>query len=154
MENEEKERIKSSFLKVKEDIESLKTQLNELKSLIKELQNLQNFSNKPQEQYNVPSVPQEIISTRNEGVYADIHSFIHSLNTYSTDKQTNTQTQPKNQTNIETNQIWALSNLKQIDSFFLTLTKQEFFTFMVIYQLEEDIKRGVSYLELSRHMSL
>lgn len=149
MELDEKERIKNSFQKVKEDIETLKTQLNDLKRLIEENQKL-SPPNIPKKEENTelpqtPQVPQEITSTGNEGVYANIHSFIHahmhSFNKHSTNIQ-------------QINKQWLLSNIKEVDSLFLTLTKGEFLCFLTIYQLEEDIQRGVSYAELSRHMSL
>ena len=168
----DEDKIKKSFSKVKEDIETLKTQLNELKSLIGAmpkrddfLEILKNKDNK------VPQVPNELSSIGNQGVYADIHSFIHSFDRHSTDihstqteevKQDNYQNPTLNQqiplTNLQkiqkTDISWSLSNIKEIDFLFSTLTKQEFVTFITIFQLEEDIKRGISYLELSRHMSL
>ncbi|MBS3171057.1 hypothetical protein J4449_00425 [Candidatus Woesearchaeota archaeon] len=158
MEPDEKEKIKQSFLKVKEDIEILKTQLNEVKSLIKTLEkNLISEKQLDQKPLTTKEVPQEISSTGNQGVYTNIHSFIHahmhSFNKHSTDiQQTNTQIN----THLNKNKTidWSKSNLTDIDSYFLILTKGEFLCFLTIYQLEEDLKRGVSYLELSRHLSL
>ena len=174
----DEDKIKKSFSKVKEDIESLKTQLNEVKSLIEALSKKDIFSKKSEEKdVKVPSTPEEVSSTGNQGVYAGIHSFIHSFDRHSTGihstdtRQAETDRQQTNQNllqnpinqqigltnfqnNQQTNVSWSSSNLKQIDSLFLTLTKQEFITFITIFQLEEDIKRGISYLELSRHMSL
>ncbi len=157
----DEDKLKKSFFKVKEDIESLKVQINELKSLIEGISKKDDFSEISQkEDTKVPNVPEETFSTGNEGVYADIHSFIHSFNRHSTDiQQTNihpvfSPNQQNQQINSKNKVSWTLSNIKQIDSLFLTLTKQEFFTFMVVYQLEEDIKRGPSYLELSRNISL
>ena len=158
MDLDEKERIKSSFTKVKEDIEALKMQLNELKSLIESLIKNQNNSRKAEEKQEiVPQTREEISSTGNQGVYAGIHSF----NRQSTDTgQTfNIQTSPQNRirpANFDENPslTWSLSNIKEIDNLFLTLTKQEFIVFLSIYQVEDDQKRGVSYLELSQKMSL
>jgi len=154
MELDEKERIRQSFFKVKEDMDSLKAQINEVKRLI------DNFLKEQKSRKNsdlVENPPQETSSTGNQGVYADIHSFIHShmhsFNRHSTDIQ-----QADMQTNShfskQTPKEWQLSNLNEIDSLFLTLTKGEFLSFLTIYQLEEDLNRGVSYLELSRHLSL
>ncbi len=165
MDIDEKEKIKQSFLKVKEDIETLKSQLNEVKSLIKELTKKENSEQKLDSKPSTnEEVPQEISSTGNQGVYADIHSFIHShmhsFNRHSTDiQQTSKQTDTQINSHLakQSQQIskeWSLSNLKDIDSLFLTLTKGEFLCFLTIYQLEEDLNRGVSYLELSRHLSL
>ena len=69
MEPDEKEKIKQSFLKVKEDIEILKTQLNEVKSLIKTLEkNLISEKQLDQKPLTTKEVPQEISSTGNQGV--------------------------------------------------------------------------------------
>lgn len=172
MDLDEKEKIKQSFLKVKEDIESLKTQLNELKRFIEEVLKKQNFRKDSDLVENLSKeVPQEISSTGNQGVYTNKHSFIHShmhsFNKHSTDIQTHKQTdmQTTTQTDAQINshlakqtlqfpKEWSSSNLKDIDSLFLTLTKGEFLCFLTIFQLEEDLNRGVSYLELSRHLSL
>ncbi len=168
MDLDEKEKIKQSFLKVKEDIDSLKTKLNEVLSLIKEIQK-NRISELKQEEKTSPTegLPQEMSSTGNQGVYTNIHSFIHShmhsFNKHSTDmqtpKQTNIQTDAQISPHLAKNtqqfpKEWSLSNLKDIDSIFLTLTKGEFLCFLTIFQLEEDLNRGVSYLELSRHLSL
>lgn len=158
MDIDEKERIKNSFVKVKEDIEALKTQLNELKSLINELSQKQKSPlNKEEKSEKVPATPNEGSSIGNEGVY----SFIHSFNRHSTDtKQTpNIQINPisnSHKARIPEKILvqWSLSNLKEIDSLFQTLTKQEFISFLFIYQMEEDLNRGVSYSELSQKMSL
>ena len=154
MELDEKERIRQSFFKVKEDMDSLKAQINEVKRLI------DNFLKEQKSRKNsdlVENPPQETSSTGNQGVYADIHSFIHShmhsFNRHSTDiQQADMQTNPH--LLKKTPKEWQLSNLNEIDSLFLTLTKGEFLSFLTIYQLEEDLKRGASYLELSRHLSL
>ena len=162
MELDEKEKIRQSFLKVKEDIETLKTQLNEVKSLIKALEKIplsENQLNK--EPSKNQESPQEISSIGNKGVYTNIHSFIHahmhSFNKHSTDIQ-QTSTQANTQINPHINKAqtkeWSQANLTDIDSHFLTLTKGEFFCFMTIFQLEEDLNRGPSYLELSRYLSL
>ncbi|MEK6936499.1 MAG: hypothetical protein AABW58_00335 [Nanoarchaeota archaeon] len=165
MDLDEKEKIKQSFLKVKEDMESLKTQLNEVKSLITELIKNQNseqkLDSKPETTQEVPS---EMSSTGNQGVYTNIHSFIHShmhsFNKHSANiQQTNMQTNPQINSHLakQTQQFpkeWSQANLTDIDSMFLTLTKGEFLCFLTIFQLEEDLNRGVSYLELSRQLSL
>ena len=167
MEDGEKERIKNSFLKVREDIDGLKVEINELKGIIKEFtRNIDSREKPPPSKSNVPSAPQETVSIGNEGVYSNIHSFIHSFNRHSTDtKHLNTSFQEQKPTFLkELNDLgqnslkqptkWSLSNLNQIDNLFLTLTKQEFSCFMVIFQLEEEVNRGISYSELSQSMSL
>ncbi len=172
MEDDEKDRIKNSFIKVRQDIDSLKSQINELKSQIELLVKKIGSSQENNIVYKLsPQGPKETSSTGNDGVYSDIHSFIHSdihsFNRHSTDIQQANATKSKStQQNIYENHIfaqnehekpeisWSLSNIKQIDSLFLSLTKQEFLCFLTIYQLEEDLKRGISYLELSQHMSL
>ena len=163
----DEEKIKKSFSKVKEETDFLKTQINELKSLINEV--LKKHENQKKREETVLKnlqVPKEEVSTGNQGVYADIHSFIHSFNRHSTDNySTNMQTnkQEKDQSKpyllkfskeiIKTTPLlWSLSNIKEIDNLFSTLTKQEFLTFMLVFQGEEDLQRGISYLELSQRM--
>jgi len=155
------EKIRNSFLKVKQDIDSLKTQLNEVKALFEELQKrLKSPGQTLTFSKTSSNPPKETSSIGNEGVYADMHAdmqtCMHSFNRHSTDihayKQTNsTLTFSKIK---EPSKKWASLDLPQIDSLFLSLTKGEFLVFLTIYQIEEDIKRGVSYLELSRHFSL
>ncbi|MBI2672352.1 hypothetical protein HYX16_05445 [Candidatus Woesearchaeota archaeon] len=157
----ENEKIKNSFLKVKQDIDSLKTQISEVKALIEDFQKkLKSPDQTLTFSKNSLNTPQETSSTGNQGVYADMHAdmqtCIHSFNRHSTDMQTYKQT---NSTLTfskikEPSKNWASFDLPQIDSLFLSLTKGEFLVFLTIYQTEEDIKRGVSYLELSRHFSL
>ena len=162
MDNEEKERIKNSFTKVKEDIESLKTQLNEFKSLFEDvIKNAKLAHQKDQFSEKSPQAPKEESSIGNEGVYADIHSFIHSFDRHSTDTKQTFDTQQNQTSNShkplisEKNTLsWSLSNLKEIDSLFQTLTKQEFIVFLSIYQMEEDLNKGISYFELSQKMHL
>ena len=65
-----------------------------------------------------------------------IHTYIHTLNTY---------THPKHNFKIHSDQINKMME---------TLTKQELFAFLTIYQLEEDLNRPISYSELSKKMGL
>jgi len=65
-----------------------------------------------------------------------IHSFIHSLNTYS---------HPKHSLKLVN---------EDVDNMLKSLTKQELLAFLIIYQVEEDTKRPVSYIEVSKNMNL
>jgi len=123
--------VKNSFLKVKEDIISLQNELNENKGLIlnlkQEITELKENKNKMEVKSDLKQENQvlEKSSNGNEGVY----SFIHSLSKHS------------------------FTHIKDIDSTFLRLRKQEFLIFLTIYQLEDDIGY-VTYNELSKKVKL
>jgi beta-galactosidase beta subunit len=135
-----KEKVKLSFKRAKEDISILKKELNENKELIliqtqkidfltkkiKELSSklLENQENKAKKNKS---------SIGNEGVY----SFIHSFNNYSTIKHSD-----------ELHKF-----RKNLEEDFMSLSKQEFLTFLTIYQLEEDIG-VVSYYSIAKHLKL
>jgi DNA-binding MarR family transcriptional regulator len=124
-----KENVRNSFNKAKEDInrldnevKTIKIDLNEIKSSISGLKEeiskiipfLENLSQKK------PEKIQES-STGNEGVF---------------NKQTNKQTVKQ----LNTQQLNTLNNLQNdVKEQFKLLTKQEFLTFLTIYQLEEEI---------------
>ncbi|MFH1210045.1 MAG: hypothetical protein V1663_04620 [archaeon] len=138
------ERIKNSFLIVKEEINSLKNELERTKNklfnqkeiilaLNKKINELLNENEELKKELN----KNNISSTGNEGV---MHSFIHSFNSYS-DKQIN------KQINIQTFK-------ESFDNMFKSLPRQEFLTFLTIYQLEDDLKRPINYLDISSHLKL
>ncbi|MBU2634157.1 MAG: hypothetical protein KJ674_02845 [Nanoarchaeota archaeon] len=135
------QRLRNSFLNVKKEINSLKEEIEHLKyNLIEEKK--QNIDLKNQLKENLdksteikaisPSLDKSSIG--NKGV---MHSFIHSFTSYA-DKQT---------LNIQ--------NFKEsFEIMFKTLPKQEFLTFLTIYQLEDDLKRPITYLDVSSHLKL
>jgi len=139
--------VKLSFSKVKDHITTVEDELKknkedimgykeELTILRKEIESLKNKPNvlvetqKPQE----PQIQGfKEVSSGNQGVYSDIHSFNkHSFNSYS----------------------HRIFDFKQdFDRLFTGLSQQEFLTFLTIYQLEEDIKQ-VSYIDVAKKLNL
>ena len=140
-----KERIKNSFLNVKSDINSLKKELLNLKELlIKEKEKnrfLKEEINKilgEKPKISLKKDFSEKSSTGNEGV---IHSFIHSFTSYAHPMHTE-----------KTQKIKEFKD--EIDRMFSTLPKQEFLVFLTLYQLGEDIKRPITYIELANKLNL
>ena len=135
-----RENVKLSFKKAKEDISGLKNEIEQYKRLIdsqnkkiddllQEIRKLSSESLKNKE--NLPK--QNNSSIGNQGVY----SFIHSFNSHSTPIQSE-----------------ELHQFKQnLEKDFASLSKQEFLTFLTIYQLEED-KNIVSYPHIAKHLKL
>lgn len=135
--------LKTAFSKVKEDIISLKREINHnrelithkesvLDDLLSEIRDLKaQIAKISQNKPNSTEVPQEMKGSSYSFIHSNIHSFTHSLN-----KQT-------------------LNNLnKDLQKAFLSLTKQEFLTFLTIYQLEEDLNRPVTYDDIATHLNL
>jgi len=75
--------------------------------------------------------------------YDEIPKPNHSLSTQSLNTQT---------TNIHSLNLQSLK--KELESRFNTLTNQEFLIFLTIYQLEEDLRRSVTYSDLSTKLGL
>jgi len=138
-----KNNIKSAFSKVKEDILALKKEINQnkealnaqkklIEDLLTEIKELRvRIAKKSPNMPSSEKVPQEMKGSSYSFIHSNIHSFVHSL-----DKQT-------------------LSDMnKSLQKAFLTLTKQEFLTFLTIYQLEEDLKRPVTYEDIAQHLKL
>jgi len=134
------EKVKLSFKKAKEDISSLKKELNENKQLILAqnnkiellLQKLQEIIPKPKINKEKPMKKDES-SIGNEGVY----SFIHSFNSYA---------HPMHAQKLH-------DFRKNLEADFHSLSKQEFLTFLTIYQLEEDLG-NISYSHIAQHLKL
>ena len=134
-----REKVKLSFKRAKEDISNLKKEIKENKELIlaqnqemsfliKKIEELTSKSYKNQEKK-----PKNKSSIGNEGVY----SFIHSFNNYSTIRHSDKLHQFK----------------KDLEADFVSLSKQEFLTFLTIYQLEEDLGH-ISYYHIAKHLKL
>jgi len=134
-------RIKNSFDNVKLDMNSLKNEILQLKNLLikekEENKALRMELSKISVENSKISPKKEdlkIGSTGNEGV---IHSFIHSFTSYAHPKHTN------------------IKEFKdEIDRMFSTLPKQEFLVFLTLYQLEDDLKRPIIYMELANKLNL
>ncbi|MBU4501005.1 MAG: hypothetical protein KKA79_00310 [Nanoarchaeota archaeon] len=156
-----KDNIKLAFSRVKEHILHIEGQLKsnkeeveaykeEIRLLRKELKSLrESIGNKGRsfEETQNPPEPQnqavEQVSSGNEGVYSFIHSLNkHSFNSYSDTKQTlNTHFQ-------------KFDDFKQdFDKIFSNVSKQEFLTFLTIYQLEEEMTH-VGYIAVANKLNL
>ena len=135
-----KENVKKSFFEAKKHADELEKQIKENKRLIDTqgeqikvilskidhiIQEIRKLNpNRAEKEV----VPQEEIGS--------IHTYIHTLNTYTHPKQT----------------FRALND--NIEKLLNLLTKQELLAFLTIYQLEEDLNRPVSYAEISKKMGL
>ena len=157
------EYIKLSFLKVKEDMDSLRNEIFQLKNGINELKNI--FNSLPTIQCldptindnptHNPTVPQEIggfkspnldISTGNRGVPTDRQ----------TDRQTDNLTQKTGFSSIESNIREASDILDSLDKIkkeirlkFKRITPQEMTVFSTIYQLEEQDSENTTYKQIA-----
>jgi len=135
-----REKVKLSFKRAKEDISSLKKEIKENKELIlikndkielltKKIDELSPYLLKKQENISEKNKS----SKGNEGVY----SFIHSFNSYSTAMHSD-----------------KLHKFREdLEADFASLSKQEFLTFLTIYQLEEDLG-PISYSHIAKHLKL
>ncbi len=137
MDEDFKQAVKTSFRKAKEHTDALEAQINHLNGIIEKQQELLSLL-----QEAIFSQKKES-STGNEGVSLNIHSLVkHSLNTNYALKT------PFKEVNID------LNSLKSIENTLLKLTKQEFLTFLTIYQLEEDLKRVITYADIATRLNL
>ena len=152
-----KRNVKLAFSRVKEHILHIEGQLKsnkeevvlykeEIIKLRKELELLRNEL-KLQVEDEKPLNPQnqgiEPVSSGNEGVY----SFTHSFNKHSFNNQAH---------NIHSinKQLSKFQGFKQdFDKIFSSVSRQEFLTFLTIYQLEEEFN-NVSYLDVAKKLNL
>lgn len=146
IENNFEDKVRISFLKVKEDMIKLEKEIELLKSIIIE-QKAQNdlFLLKIEDLIKIKPKEEQItqekkyVSIGNEGVYADMHAHKHAhMHIIPIEKPQNNLISDK---------------LSDIDKTFLGLTKKEFLIFLTIYQLDEDIGK-VTYDDLSSHFKL
>jgi len=132
-----KENVRNSFKKVKEHI-------NELENEIKELKELVSIKNKEIIALNEKRSPflrdnkkisenkpfSEKISIGNKGVYSFIHSFTkHSL-------------------------IKQLTNINDLITQFQQLPRQELLVFLTLQHLEDELKRPITYFDISKPLKL
>lgn len=135
-----RENVKKSFFEAKKHADELEKQIKENKKLI-DIQGeqiklvLSKIEDIAQEirklnpnKEETPTVPME--------EKGSIHSFIHSFNNYAHPKHT------------------IKSIIDNVEKIVNSFTKQELLTFLTIYQLEEDLKRPVTYIEISKKMDL
>lgn len=149
-----KESIKSSFLKVKEDINLLKIELQDLKKLILSQKNEidllksqtihtpSNFENPENKAFFYTSIG-------NNGVLNDSQQSLNDSQQCQS-MPVNAQQPPKTQNN----EFLALKNLKKdLENTFNTLTDREFSVFLSLYELEKELGE-VSYLDLAKRLKL
>ena len=126
-------KVAFSFKKAKADHEYLNKELGLLKTILaQQREEIQALRHQLTLFLNNQKKFVEDSSTGNKGVY----SFIHSFNIHSPDTRED------------------FSHFgEDLKKRFSTLSKQEFFTFLAIYQLEEDQKQ-VTYTDLATHLHL
>ena len=129
--------LRAAFSRVKADIQSVRSLLEELKSqiLAKETQN--------------KALEHEIhqlkaIITQNQAKNQDF--FLFSTGNKGVFRQTD------NRQTTDTRQIFDTE--AHIESIFLSLTEKEFLLFLTLYQLEEELKIPISYTQLASKLSL
>ena len=135
------DKVKQSFTKVKEDISSLNDRFTAIEDKLNTILAKINGNNNNSSEFNdlEPSTSQiqdktDKSSIGNKGVYSFNHSTdIHSFNNYSPNIQ---------------------SLKKNLEKKINNLTNQEFLVFLTIYQLEEDLRRNITYDDLSSKLSL
>ena len=149
-----KESIKSSFLKVKEDINLLKIELQELKKLILSQKNEINLLKSPiiPNSSNLENHEKKAFfytSIGNNGVLNDSQQSLNDSQQCQT-MPDNAQQPPK----TLNNEFLALRNLKKdLENTFNTLTDREFSVFLSLYELEKELGE-VSYLDLAKRLKL
>jgi len=152
-----KKNIKLAFSRVKEHIVNIEGQLkavseenriykdeiNKLREEVAALRKDLNFpveSEKPEEPQKQPS---EEVSSGNQGGYSFIHSFTkHSLGSYAL---------AKHSLGTKNDQFQGFK--QDFDKLFNSLSRQEFLTFLTIYQLEEEVT-NVTYLHVAEKLKL
>src|SRR3989344_1818269 len=146
-----KENVKLSFSKVKEHINRLENELKLHRELIsKDISKIDNLNKK------IDQIKDELSQIKDK-----INHFISSSTgndgVLTTNKQqtNNKQTTNKQQTNTLFDLKPLIEPIKSdIEKKFLSLTNLEFKVFLTIYQLEEDLKRSITYDELSHKTGL
>lgn len=136
------EDIKSSFLSQNEKISTFFDKIDIILKRLDEIEAKINVSN---------------ISTGNEGVYSDIHSFnIHSFTKQeeSIGEELSSERLLEPKQKVEKPDLAILSASRQdIIGKFSRLSKQELRTFLTVYDLEEE-KGNVSYLDVAKRLGL
>ncbi|MBT3394854.1 hypothetical protein HOA59_01505 [archaeon] len=134
--------IKKSFSKVKADVSLLSTKILSMESKLDRILTIINEKESKNEEIKAFKVPFTRIcanSTGNKGV----QSINQSLNNHSTVNHS-----------LSDQSLNIQSLRKDIESRFVTLTNKEFLVFLTVYQLEEDLERGITYYDLSSKIGL
>ncbi len=156
--------IKEAFLKIKEDILFLKEEISQLKLQVKNAQITPTHNTLPTHQHTNTPTPFQAIPThkhRVETPYApNIDSSIGN-NGVPTDKQTNRQTFqqthfiPNSDFEQASNILSSLDDIKKGIRFkFKRLTPQEMLVFSVLYGLEEQKIKEITYRTLATQIRL
>lgn len=144
------DKVKNSFLKVKEDINRIENEIIEVKNLIKyQKEQIDLIFNK---------IEKISILTKNEG--KNNEEFFKSSNGNEgvcAHMQTHMQTHMHIPVHInppENNQNKVnFDSLTTVDKSFLGLTKKEFLVYLTLYQLEDDLGK-VTYDDVSKYLKL
>lgn len=170
--------LKKAFSKVKEDMQAINRRIDQIESKLNEilLNSTPNPPNSSEIGHFRPSNPKiQQSSSGNKGVQSINHSTInqsfnnqshtkHKIEPYTPQIKENYDDKPSlnqslinqslsnHSTNIHSLNIQSLK--KELESRFETLTNQEFLVFLTIYQLEEDLGRPVTYIDLSTKLAL
>lgn len=151
------EKVKQAFMKVKEDMNFLKSELNTFKDLIRDLiQKIEESKNPNNTNIFSNNTQNNKSSTGNQGVYAFTHSLIHSPFTHiSTHSPIHSDNTSKQTLTFPLSPIQTNNNLDKNNTYYSlqTLTNKEFLVFLTIYQLEKDIRK-VTYEDLARKLTL
>jgi len=136
-----KENVKNSFKKAREHMEDLERDVKKQNKDILELKNeIKRILNDLADLKLKITFDEAKISIGNQGV----------LN-----KQTNKQTVKQTNKHIIIDKSGEISKFQtNIEEFFKKLTKQELLAFLTIYQLEEELKSPIKFLDVSRRLNL
>lgn len=140
------EKVKNSFFKVKEDINSLGLKITDIKEIIKLQQEqiellLNKIEHISQDNKNKANFSEDgsKSSIGNEGVYANMRA----------DSYADMHIKPR----VKDQNLGNLDSISSVDKTFLNLTRREFLLYLTVYQLEDDFDK-VTYDDLSRHLKL
>jgi len=125
----DEEKIKLAFLNVKKDILDLKEEIKEIKTELLKIKDILNVKKDS--------------SKGNDGVVV-----MPLLSRYYDVVMPKEESTPK----IEVKDIKILTN--EIKNFIIALTDKEFLIFMAIYQMEDELKRPVTYEDISKKLKI
>lgn len=139
--------LREAFSKVKQDVKDLKAKFEAINTKLDKLLDLKERKIAKNEEFEgiKPSKSQiQEISSGNEGVQSINHSTItqQSLTNHSL---TNHSILSKDTPNI---------SLNRVEDRFKSITNQEFLVFLTVYNLEEQLGRGITYDDVSSRLSL
>jgi hypothetical protein len=150
-------KVKDAFSSVKKDIEALNARISNLEKKIAEYleTNQKNSLEMEPKTHDIAkfegveaNTSNLQVSIGNEGVRASKRA----TSKQASEQASNEQAQS---TDRASNQAPTIQDLKdELEIRIQSLTKNEFIAFLSIYQLEEDLERGVTYLDLAKKLNL